>query len=194
MLGIRPQYEALRIGGIYLLVKVTDVAALKHGSIRSIGSEEGGTRQGDAQNLAGSSGVESSAAESGGVILLVDDEDSVRLVTARVLERHGYQVIPAGTGGAALAAIDVHPERIDLAMVDIGLPDIDGVVLVGQILERRSEISILYTSGHSDERVVGELARDRTSGFLEKPFSVQDLLGAVHAGMQKREPSQEASS
>jgi DNA-binding NarL/FixJ family response regulator len=85
-----------------------------------------------------------------------------------------------------MIAIEAHPGKIDLAIVDIGLPDIDGVALAGQILERRPGISILYTSGHSDERVIGEVARDRISGFLEKPFSVQDLLSAVRAGMEKQ--------
>jgi len=129
---------------------------------------------------------ESDADAGAGIILLVDDENSVRLVTARALQRYGYQVLPAGTGADALTVLEAHLGTIDLAIVDIGLPDIDGVALAAQILERRPGISILFTSGHSDERVIGELARDRTSGFLEKPFSVQDLLGAVRTGMRKR--------
>jgi CheY-like chemotaxis protein/two-component sensor histidine kinase len=133
----------------------------------------------------GAGGPEDPEALVGGTILLVDDENAVRLVTMRALERHGYQVLPVGTGADALAAIEKFPGRIDLALIDIGLPDIDGVSLAAQVLQRVPQTSILYTSGHFDERVVAQLSRERTAGFLEKPFSVQDLLDAVREGMRK---------
>ncbi|MDZ7779935.1 MAG: response regulator [Gemmatimonadota bacterium] len=112
-------------------------------------------------------------------VLVVDDEDGVRRVTARVLERHGLEVRAAATAEDALAVIGGENARVDVLLTDLGLPDMNGVDLAERAREAHPDISVLYMSGHSDELVLKRLARERSSGFIEKPFSVEGLLHAV---------------
>ncbi len=111
-------------------------------------------------------------------VLVVDDEDPVRAVAARVLTRHGMKVQVAGTGAEALAVLDQGPAP-DILLTDVGLPDMNGVELAARIREASPGIAVLYMSGHSDEAVLRKMARERSSGFVEKPFTVETLMEAI---------------
>jgi len=116
-------------------------------------------------------------------ILVVDDQETVRRVTVRVLERHGLRTRSASTGREALEIVRTAEVPPDLLLTDVGLPDLNGVELAGRVRQANPSIRVLYMSGHSDESVLGRLARERSSGFVEKPFSVTDLLKAVRAAL-----------
>lgn len=111
-------------------------------------------------------------------VLVVDDEDPVRAVAARVLTRHGMKVQMAATGTEALAMLDQGPAP-DILLTDVGLPDMNGVELAARIREMSPGVAVLYMSGHSDEAVLRKMARERSSGFVEKPFTVETLMDAI---------------
>lgn len=119
-------------------------------------------------------------------VLVVDDEEAVRRVTGRVLARLGVKVEVASDAGAALGLLDRDSEKFDILLTDVGLPDMNGVDLAHRARELRPGISVLYMSGHSDEEVLNRMARESSSGFVEKPFSLEDLMAAVRAAMGER--------
>lgn len=112
-------------------------------------------------------------------VLVVDDEEDVLRVTGRVLERHGFEVTLAGTAQKAIALAG-NGRDFGLLLTDIGLPQMNGVELAAKIREMDGDLPVLYMSGRSDREVLDQLAQDPSVKFIEKPFSVDQLLGAVH--------------
>jgi DNA-binding NarL/FixJ family response regulator len=84
----------------------------------------------------------------------------------------------AATAGEALAVLDDGPP-LDILLTDVGLPDMNGVELAARFREAWPDVAVLYMSGHSDEVVLRKMARERSSGFVEKPFTVATLMEAI---------------
>jgi CheY-like chemotaxis protein len=103
-------------------------------------------------------------------ILLVEDHDPLRAMTARTLGEHGYRVLEASDGSAALELL-VSGVQVDLVLTDIVMPRMDGYQLAASLRVRCPTVPILFMSGYSDNRfqVPGR--------FLAKPFTA-DLLTA----------------
>lgn len=117
---------------------------------------------------------------TGGTILVVDDEAAVLRVASRILQRKGFEVLEAKDGHDALEIVERHGDRIDSALTDVGLPDMNGVELASRIRTLIPGIPIVYMSGRSDEDVLDDIARQKSAGYIEKPFTVDGLLDSVH--------------
>jgi PAS domain S-box-containing protein len=113
-----------------------------------------------------------------GRVLLVEDEDSVRLAARRILERHGYDVVAVGDAAAALAALadGVHP---DVVLTDVVMPGMSGLALAARLAAQHPELPVVLMSGHADEAALQEALAAGDHAFVQKPFSVTALLGAV---------------
>ncbi len=123
---------------------------------------------------------------TGGMILLVEDDESVGTLVRTYLDRNGYRVCWVRTGEEALAEITRHPIRI--VVLDIGLPDIDGFEVCRRI-RSRSTIPILMLTARDEEpdRVAGlEIGAD---DYVSKPFSPRELLARVKAILRRAEPA-----
>ena len=121
-------------------------------------------------------------------ILLVDDEEAVRKVLTFPLERDGYNVVQASDGEEALARFDDQP--VDLVVLDIMLPKLDGLEVCKQ-LRSRSSVPIIMLTARDDEldKVVGlELGAD---DYITKPFSIREFRSRVRALLRRaRAPRQ----
>jgi two-component system, cell cycle sensor histidine kinase and response regulator CckA len=115
---------------------------------------------------------------SGGTILLVEDESSVREMTERLLGRAGYRVLSAGTPGEAVELFAVHADAIDLLLTDVVMPEMHGPALAQQLISRRPDLRVLFVSGHSDSLPSGVTATGRMA-FLGKPFAPAHLLAKI---------------
>src|SRR5438046_3082845 len=119
-------------------------------------------------------------------VLLVDDEEDVRTVTAHMLERLGCSVLQAGDGREGVDVFRAHARRIDAVIVDLTLPRLSGDRVFREIRSIRPDARVILMSGYNDAKATGGLAEAGLAGFLRKPFSVGDLqkaLGdAVRAG------------
>jgi two-component system cell cycle sensor histidine kinase/response regulator CckA len=116
-------------------------------------------------------------------ILLVEDEDFVRQLARKCLERNGYTVFEAAGGAEALRICQEHPGPIQLMLTDLVMPQMSGRELAERVLLLRPATRVLYMSGHSDDQP--PLSEPGTA-FLEKPFTtlelsrrVRELLDAV---------------
>ena len=112
-------------------------------------------------------------------VLLVEDEESVRALSARILERHGYAVLEARNGREALAMVQRHIGPIDLLLTDVVMPEMGGKQLAEALLARDASLRVLFMSGYTD----GEISRrgdlDPCTAFLQKPFTAKSLLARV---------------
>jgi len=112
-------------------------------------------------------------------ILVVDDEHTVLSLANAMLMRYGYTVITAPTGKEALRLLEVWPDmHIDLALIDLVMPEMSGVQLAERIRELRPDLEILYFSAYSDlEPIRPKFARNVP--FISKPFSSIQLTKRI---------------
>ena len=115
----------------------------------------------------------------GETILLVDDEETVRRFTSRVLQKHGFEVLSAGTGPEAIAAADGHDRGIDLLLTDVMMPGINGCELAELMLARRPSLRILFISGYAEDVLVNSVGLVPGAAFLGKPFKAKALVTKV---------------
>lgn len=114
-----------------------------------------------------------------GRILLVDDEKSVLDVTRMILEHFGFSVIAAEGGAEALDRFGRHRAEIQIVILDLTMPDMEGAEVFRRIREVRPDVPILLSSGYTASSVPPELALQPGTGFLQKPYRAADLIGKV---------------
>jgi CheY-like chemotaxis protein len=124
---------------------------------------------------------------NGETILLVEDEQSLRALTRRMLQQHGYVIISASRPSEATEIFNSHDGRIDLLITDIVMPEARGTELAVQLQARRPDLRVLYTSGYVPN--ASELPTG--AAFLAKPFNREQLLTAVAATLDSRQAAGE---
>jgi two-component system, cell cycle sensor histidine kinase and response regulator CckA len=114
-----------------------------------------------------------------GTVLLVEDEDPVRLFSARALRNKGYRVVEARSGEAALDIIAAGTERIDLLITDVVMPRMDGPGLIREVRQTHPDMKIIFISGYTEDSFRKRLDSDADIHFLPKPFSLKQLAAKV---------------
>ncbi len=114
-------------------------------------------------------------------ILLAEDEESVRAVAAAALERHGYRVLVAPDGEAALSLAQSFPHTIDLLLTDAIMPRMNGRELAEHLRALRPTIRVLFASGYTDDVSLLQGIRTDELSFLQKPFTAVDLVRRVRS-------------
>ncbi len=112
-------------------------------------------------------------------MLLVEDEDPVRLFSARALRNKGYKVIEAKSGEAALEVITAGTEKVELLITDVVMPRMDGPNLVKRVRELHPDMKVIFISGYTEDAFRKRLDHDTDMHFLAKPFSLKQLAGKV---------------
>jgi signal transduction histidine kinase/CheY-like chemotaxis protein len=112
-------------------------------------------------------------------ILLVEDEDGVRLLAREALRSAGYRVVEASHGVEALVRARQHHGPIHLVLTDVIMPHMGGPELVQRLTELFPEVKTIYMSGYTDSTVVHEGVLSRSVAFLDKPFTGEDLTQEV---------------
>jgi len=118
-------------------------------------------------------------APAGETILLVEDEEQVRRLARRVLERAGFAVVEAGDAEAALRRANRHPGTIHLLVVDMMLPGLSGRELAAQLAIHRPAVKVLYISGTADGAIGRHQVLAPGTEFLQKPFALDQLVRKV---------------
>ena len=108
----------------------------------------------------------------GGTILLVDDEDMVLEVSARVLEKLHYAVLKAENGRDAVALFARHPDQVDLVILDMNMPGMSGGVVFEELRKLKPDVKVLLTSGGGIEGHAQALLSSGSCGFIQKPFTI----------------------
>ena len=117
--------------------------------------------------------------ESTGTIVIVEDDEALLQLSARILERAGYTVLTASTGARALELLATHQDPIHLVFTDVVLPGLSGPGLAAQIAQRHPETKVLYTSGYTDDAVLRHGVLDGQIQFISKPYSRTELTTKI---------------
>lgn len=123
---------------------------------------------------------------NGQLILLVDDEESVRSITKMVLEKNNYRVLEASDGPEALAIFAQQLNFIDVVLTDITMPYMDGVAVVRAIKRMKPEALFIASTGQGEETRVPELHSLDVTNFLTKPYDTERLLKVLHDTLTRK--------
>lgn len=120
----------------------------------------------------------------GAKVLLIDDELQIRRILRLTLESNGFSVMEAATGkeGAYLAAVE-HP---DIVLLDLGLPDTDGIAVLKQIREW-SKVPVLILSVRNDENGKVAALEAGADDYVTKPFGIKELIARIHVALRHLE-------
>ncbi len=124
--------------------------------------------------------------QGGGVVLLVDDERTVRTIGAKMLERLGFEVLLAEDGLAGVESFRQHADRIDVVILDMTMPGLSGEEAFGELRRIRADVRVLLTSGYNEQEATNRFIGKGLAGFLQKPFQLttlhEKLRGILESG------------
>ncbi len=116
----------------------------------------------------------------GELILVIDDEPSIREITKMTLEAHNYKVLVANDGIEALAVYAQHKQEIALVLMDMMMPEMDGLNAVRVLKKMNSQVKIIAVSGLASSDKVATAMGSGVKAFLPKPYTTQELLKSIN--------------
>jgi PAS domain S-box-containing protein len=121
---------------------------------------------------------------NGATILLAEDDETMRSLTRKVLQEHGYTVLEADDGQSALECVQSHSGKIDLLLTDVVMRRMSGPELVERLSASHPDLKVVYMSGYTGELIAEQEVLQRGLKFLEKPFTRTALLNAIHSTLE----------
>jgi CheY-like chemotaxis protein len=112
-------------------------------------------------------------------ILIVDDEEMVRSIAAQILEKLDYSVLTAASGAEAIETFAQEHERIDLVILDMIMPGIDGSRAFDEMKKVDANVKVILSSGYSRDSQANDIMRRGCDAFIQKPFRLQALSQLV---------------
>jgi two-component system cell cycle sensor histidine kinase/response regulator CckA len=119
------------------------------------------------------------------VVLVIEDQDAVRSLVRRILEREGFGVLEAAESSRAEVLFDEHRAEIALIVTDVGIPGEKGTDLFRRLATRKPELRVIYMSGQIEETVLGADRPSTHERFLAKPFTAAGLIGVVQDALRE---------
>jgi CheY-like chemotaxis protein len=123
------------------------------------------------------------AADHTPTVLVVEDDEATRLAMASWLTREGYLVLTAADGHEAAGHLERPLEPIDVVVLDVGLPDVDGIALCEKVREMYPAMPVVVCSGHAEPAEVARLLELGASRYFRKPVEPDELLAAVESSL-----------
>ncbi|HME54600.1 MAG TPA: PAS domain S-box protein [Candidatus Lokiarchaeia archaeon] len=117
---------------------------------------------------------------NGESILIVDDEESILMIARTILESHGYKVLEARNGADAIELYRTHRDSIDVCLVDIMMPVMNGIEVIKLIRKMKPHAKFIAMSGMIEKEMEGEIKIANVQGLLQKPYSAEKLLNTLH--------------
>jgi PAS domain S-box-containing protein len=114
-----------------------------------------------------------------GTILLVDDEEPVRNVTSRMLERNGFAVLRARDGQEAIELFRTHAAAVVCVLLDLAMPRMDGEETFKELRRIHPRVRVILASGYSDQEITQRFQNAGLAGFIEKPYKVETLAAKL---------------
>jgi len=129
----------------------------------------------------------SATSSTGGTetVLVVEDEDSLRAITRRILMRQGYSVVEARDGQEALTLLNDASARIAIVLTDVVMPVMNGRLLADRIAVDYPRIPVVFMSGYTDDDILRRGVLPAGSGFIQKPFTPEILARSVREGLDR---------
>ena len=132
----------------------------------------------------------SAAARTNRLVLVVDDEESVRSATRRMLENLGYDVLTASDGFEAVEQVRVSGPQLCAVLLDLTMPRMDGAEAFLEMRALQPALRVLLMSGFAEQQALARFAGQGLTGFLQKPFKPDRLRDALHAALSIAAPAE----
>lgn len=122
---------------------------------------------------------------SSGLVLVVDDEPTVRDVAAELLDLMGLTPHACESGEAAIAYFRTHASEVRLVLLDARMPGLDGEQTMRELKRLRPDVRVVLSSGLTEPGAAGRFAEGELAGFLKKPFELEEFADTVRAALEK---------
>lgn len=119
-----------------------------------------------------------------GTVLVVDDEETVRAVSKRMLEAHGFEVITASDGRQGVEVYLANQAKVRLVLLDMTMPRMDGEEAFRELRRIDPSVCVLLTSGYNEQEATHRFLGKGLAGFIQKPFTPQTLLSKVRETLE----------
>ncbi len=117
------------------------------------------------------------------VVFFVDDDETIRVATAALLKRRGYEVLLASSAEEASNASEAFEGEIDVLLMDINLPDGWGATLAQRLLLARPEMAVVYTTGFAGSDPILSSGLKHADFVVTKPFTIDELVFELERAM-----------
>jgi PAS domain S-box-containing protein len=134
-------------------------------------------------------GAEPCVPEGEGTVLIIDDEEAIRMVTTEMLELCGYRALTAGSGTEGISLYLQHRNEIQVILLDINMPVLSGTETMLKLKEVDPAVRILVTSGFIRDERAEALMNLGAAGFVQKPFTLSLLARAIADAIEKKTPT-----
>jgi PAS domain S-box-containing protein len=121
--------------------------------------------------------------EGAATVLVVDDDEVVRSLTQQMLEESGYAVVTATDGLQAVEVFKESPVLIDLVLLDMTMPHMDGHATFEKLREIRADIPVVVSTGYNEQDALDRFRDARPTGFLQKPYRLSELVEAMKTAL-----------
>ncbi len=112
-------------------------------------------------------------------VFVIDDEEVIREMATDMLNDFGYEVVCAGDGEEALELFRELAHKIDVVLLDMIMPGLNGREILGRLQQIRPDVKVILSSGFTVEEVPKELLENSATDFIEKPYRIKDLLAKI---------------
>lgn len=120
-----------------------------------------------------------------GTILLVDDEEIIRQLGTRILERSGYRVITARDGAEGIMTYRKYSHEIDITILDISMPEMDGIETMHRLRGEFPDAKILISTGQTVENNFNHIDDEETCDILMKPYRAEELTAKIREAIAR---------
>jgi two-component system, cell cycle sensor histidine kinase and response regulator CckA len=127
-------------------------------------------------------------------VLVVEDEQALRILTRTCLESNHYSVLDAPNAAAAIDLVKNHRGRIHLLFTDVVMPGMSGRELASQLMALQPEVKVLYMSGYTNDLIAQQGILNLDTVLLEKPFTLRSLLTKVYQALSAAQKVEAAAA
>ena len=120
------------------------------------------------------------------MVLLVDDEEMIIDVGAKMLDKLGYDVLTAASGTAAVEIYQKHRDKIDLVILDMIMPQVSGAETFDRLKALNPRIKVILSSGYNIDGQATDILNRGCSAFIQKPFNLQTLSQHIEAVLKDK--------
>jgi CheY-like chemotaxis protein len=116
-----------------------------------------------------------------GTVLVVDDEETIRISVQRMMERCGFSVLTASSGREAILVFREHRNEVSCVLLDLTMPDLDGAETFRELHRIRPDVPVILSSGYSEESATERFSGQGLAGFIQKPYQFDTLISRIRA-------------
>jgi len=126
------------------------------------------------------------APAEGGLILVVDDEETIRRTAKVILERRGFRVFLAESGRAGVEAFRHFHDRVDLVLLDLTMPVMSGNDVLRELRAIRHDVPVLMSSGYNEAEAMARVDTGEVAGFIQKPYTADQLVEKLRSALAQK--------